>query len=155
MDPITNKIVSTVSTGGERANPGEGVRQLAKVEPSKFDRVRERSGSIAASGASRQPAEVLADDIKTNGTKLHELTKHASALPKTPAFDSIRSRLAELDSQYRRLGGSIDRIPESASPQQLLKLQKDIYQMSEGTGLVSKMIDQLAGGVKSIQQMQI
>jgi hypothetical protein len=157
MDPIASKIVHSSSVKLDNAGTESSAKQFGKHGPSKFAQIREQgsmSGDSRPVGSARAPEGITAG-FRANAAKLDQLTQRVAALPKTAAFDSIRSRLAELDSEYRRVGSTIDGISGSSSPQQLLNLQKDIYQMSENIGLVSKIVDQLTSGVKTVLQTQV
>ena len=153
MDPIASRLVRspelTIDRRGENTlNPGQA---------SKFNQLRKqvRITDTIVAGSSFLRSDVLMADWRVNGAKLHQLTQRVSALPKTSASNLICSRLVELESQYQIVGSAVDQISTSATPEQLLRLQKDMYQISENIGLLSKMVDQLTTGVKSVLQTQI
>jgi len=154
MDRIANTVPKSFGLKVNNANPMRTAKQLATERSFEFDQVRKQV-QAAAPDSSLRRSELLAADWKANGAKISHLVERVSALPKTNTFDSIRRRLAELDSQYQNIGSAIDGISASASPEQFLKLQKDVYQISENVGLISKMVDQLTSGVKSLLQTQI
>jgi hypothetical protein len=107
------------------------------------------------SGVAPQQLEVVGQNWRADGAKLREVRQRVSALPETGVFDSIRSRFADLDSLYQSVGSRIDAISGSSSTEQFLELQKDMYQVTENIGLISKIIDQVTTGVKSLLQTQI
>jgi len=177
MDLVVKKALSDLASGAQ-ANPDSPV---AKGGASKFDKVLEESKPATKEPPSKgvespaslqrspvaelqqkigvspmgKPADIFAHDLKTTGTNLNQLTQRVRALPETSTFDSIRNQLAALDAKYQQIGTAVGKIPDSANLPQLLKLQKDMYDISENIGLVSKLVDQLTSGVKSLLQTQI
>jgi hypothetical protein len=104
---------------------------------------------------SRKPAEVFGDDLKATRSSLNQLKKRVEAAPSSSAVDQIKTRLADLDMQFQKADSAIEGMDGPASPKQLLKLQTDMYELSENLGIVSKMTDQVTSGIKSILQTQV
>jgi hypothetical protein len=179
MDPVTAKNASSVLN-----TPGASdTAQSEKTNPSKFDKVREQAGGQENSNVtgpdannaapapqqllerqlrqkldahpSRKPTEVFGDDLRATGRSLNQLKDRVSGLAPSPALDQIRKRLVDLDTQFQKTGAAIEGIGGPASPKQLLKLQTDMYQISENLGVVSKMVDQVTSGVKTLLQTQV
>ena len=167
VDPLTNK-------------PAGGSEESAKQGPSKFDKLINSQGSggssqIAEAGqvsasenaALRNPQqwlaanpvqpvpEAFADDLKTARGTLDRLKKRVSALPNNDSLSQLKSGLADLETEYTRAGESVIGMNGTASPQQLLKLQGDMDQMAERLSIMSKIVDQMTSGVKTILQTQI
>jgi hypothetical protein len=155
MDPITSKISKPFGPGSY--DTSQPLRTPGWQEFSKFDQVRQqtRTTAVEGPGVTLQQLDVVGRNWRADGAKLHDLRRRVSALPETGAFESIRSRLADLDSLYQSVGSRIDAISGSASAEQFLKLQKDMYQVTENIGLISKVIDQVTSGVRSLLQTQI
>lgn len=179
MDPVTAKNASSYLKA-QTESDGE---QPTKTNPSKFDKVWEQAGghdnpsaAAAASGSpvpaqeellesqlrqeldahsSRKPTEVFADDLRATRSSLNQLKDRVSGLAPSPALEQIRTRLVDLDTQFQKAGAAIEGMSGPASPQQLLKLQTDIYQMSENLNVVSKMVDQVTSGIKTLLQTQV
>jgi uncharacterized protein YukE len=168
MDPLTTKVTAPTL---DASSPAKSATD-AKAKPSKFDKLMQKGTSPqedaaqsaqetsqAASQLSRvssnRPVEKLTNDFETTGTQLNQLKTRVNALPKTPAMDAIQNRLRQVDVDYQKLGSSISGVSGSASPQQLLKLQKDMYQMSENVSAISQMVSQATNSVKTILQTQV
>ena len=179
MNPITNKVVSkTVATSLEQ---GQG--DIQKTEPSKFDQVRaaklaetappydlpptvtqvsaEQKQSLQSQLSQRvqqtssTPTDVLKVDLGNSKVTLNQLGKKVSALPKSQAFDPLRNRLASIEQQYNNAGSMLNATGASSNPQDFLKVQMQMYLMSENIQAVSKVVDQVTGGVKTMLQTQI
>jgi hypothetical protein len=179
MDPVTAKNASSflnTQTTTEGAPPD-------KAGPSKFDKIRRQttghenpntaaqdaSNPVPAqqgmlesqlrqkldAHASRKPTEVFGDDLKVTRGSLNHLKDRVSGLTPSPALDQIRTRLSDLDTEFQKAGAAIEGMSGTASPKQLLKLQTDMYRISENLSVVSKMVDQVTSGVKTLLQTQV
>jgi hypothetical protein len=176
MDPLTAKL-ATQSLTPEAKSAAE-----AKTRPSKFDKVRAelasaqqdpaamasnppssaqslasvaRSQAVAAGAPTQHLTSLSADALRVSRARVNELQNRVAALGQSPALDAIRNRLSRIDAEYQRVGRSVDLSMSSASPQQLLKLQKDMNDLSENLNIVSKLVDEATGGIKSILQTQV
>jgi hypothetical protein len=180
MNPITNKTVSkTAATGLEQTQS-----EVQKTAPSKFDRIRtdklEQASIVPyelppevkqvppqekvtmqnqltdkVNQTSKKPGEVLKVDLSNCKVKLDHLQQKVSALPKAQAYDPIRNRLAGIEQQYGSATQMLDKMGASNNPQDYIKLQMQMYLMTENVQLVSKVVDQVTGGIKTILQTQI
>jgi hypothetical protein len=167
MDPLTAKLATNSLTTETKA----AAQAEPKTGPSKFDRVRaelasaQQDQTMGPSGADNAhvPPSNAADHVtplspeavRISRAKVSELQNRVAALGKTPALDAIQSRLSRIDAEYERVGRNVDVSMPSASPQQLLKLQKDMNDLSENLNIVSKLVDETTGGIKSILQTQV
>jgi hypothetical protein len=180
VNPILNKVpAQSVDLGSE-----QGGTKPAKVGESKFDQVRSRlldqqAGQVqlppAVNQVSTEQKKVLAAQLSTRleqakGTPVHKvfavdmksakekvdhLTKQVNALPSTSAFEPLRSRLAMIDQQYRSAGKLVNGIKGSNSPADLMKIQVQMYQLSENIELMSKVVEQVTSGMKTLFQTQL
>jgi len=181
MNPITNKTVAkTITTSLEREQ-GE----IQKTEPSKFDKVRadqlqKTSAAVPCDvppavtevpGAQKQallaqltqrvdnsstrPGSVLKVDMQNTKTNLDKLGKRVAELPKGQAYDPIRNRLASIEKQFENSAHVLTNIGKSTNPKDYIQLQMQMYLMTENIQLVSKVVDQVTSGVKTILQTQI
>jgi len=181
VNPILNKIpAKPVDLGLE-----QGGTTPAKTGDSKFDQVRARlidqqAGQVqmpaAVTQVSNQQQKVLAAqlssrleqtkgtpvhklfaaDMKTSQAKIDRLSQQVNALPKTSAFEPLRSRLALIDQQYQSAGRLVNSIKGSNnSPADLMKIQVQMYQLSENLELMSKVVEQVTSGMKTLFQTQL
>ena len=173
MDPLTAKL-GTSSIDHQTIADKQPVN---KIKSSRFDDVRnavssqeQASKTKAADAAaaptttgaahqisttSQRPNTMPAETMRDSRSRIDQLKNRVDALGKSPSLSSLRTRLAQLDTEYQRVGAHVDAASISASPQQLIKLQKDMYQLSENINIVSKMVDQATSSVKSILQTQV
>jgi hypothetical protein len=99
--------------------------------------------------------KLFAPDMKRAKEGIEHLNKRVDALPKTPAFEPFRKRLASIDAQYQNAGQLMNSVTGNASPGDLLKIQMQMYQLTENMELMSKVVSQVTSGVKSILQTQV
>lgn len=180
VDPIASKAVTkpltsvTEQAGTENAKQGE----------SKFDRVRSRLMDEKAAnvqmpkeagpasieqqkvlkteltsrlekGGNQAANDMFTSQIRAAKNNITHLTKRVNALPKTPAFDPVRQRLASVDSQFQSAGNMVHGLKGNESPADLMKIQMQMYQLTENLEIVSKVVEQVTSGVKSILQTQV
>jgi hypothetical protein len=164
MDPIVSKVASKSGQYG-----GAPEAQGTKNQPSKFDQVREQVGAIkeiapAPSNSQTQTASRLAqpdsvdgirNDFTASRNQLDRLTERITASPQAATLEPLRKRLLSLESQYQQVGSAVDRIGSPANPERLLQLQQDVYRLNESLGIVSRVVDQVTSGIKSVLQTQI
>ncbi|HKS72889.1 MAG TPA: hypothetical protein VJQ82_06795 [Terriglobales bacterium] len=179
VNPVINKTVQPFNTTAT-----EGSASPAKVGESKFDKVRARQLDDQASRVDLPPevksvspdqkarlALDLAKQLQNSNTlPVHELfapklqqaklgvqnlAKRVNALPKTQAFDPLRQRLASIDSQYQAAGKLVNSLQGAKNPGDLMKIQMQMYQLTENLELMSKVVEQVSSGVKSVLQTQL
>jgi hypothetical protein len=109
--------------------------------------------SQLAKGAS--PQQVLGVDMKRNKLSVDRLAKRVNSLPKTPSFQPFRDRLASIDAQFQDAGKLVNSIKGGESKQELLNIQMKMYQLSENLELMSKVVEQVTSGTKTILQTQV
>ena len=173
--PVVSKVVTTVVKPAEQTGTG-----AAKVGESRFDKVRaglqnpqaevkvppevrqvsgEQRKILQAELSNRLKTasgpQVFAAHMKQATDSLQHLTNRINALPKTPSFEPVRKRLASIDAQYQSAGRLVNSVTGTSSPAELMKIQMQMYQLTENLELASKVVDQVTSGVKSILQTQI
>lgn len=109
--------------------------------------------SHLAKGA--DPKQVLSANLQHSRQKADLMANRVSALPNTPALQPLRDRLFSIDKQFQDAGKLVNSIKGGESPQQLLKVQMSMYQLSENVELMSKAVEQVSSGMKNILQTQV
>jgi hypothetical protein len=180
VDPIISK--SAAKPFGSTADDASSAS--AKVGESKFDKVRTRlkeeqavqieippevkqvsleqkkvlQADLSQRLAQTKPAsaqELFATNMTDAKKGIEHLTSRVDALPETPAFDPVRQRLASIDSQFQSVGRLLKSAQGSKNEADLMNLQMHMYQLSENLELMSKVVEQMTSGVKSILQTQV
>lgn len=176
VDPVVSKAITTPASAGT----DQGAASPVKVGDSKFDKVRaslqqsqatnvnlpevkqvspEQKQILQADLNNRlkttSSQQIFSADMKNASNSFQHLALRVNALPKTSAFDPLRQRLASIDSQFQTTGRLVNSVKGTESPAELMKIQMQMYQLSENLELTSKVVDQVTSGVKSILQTQI
>lgn len=179
VDPVVTKAVKSLDSASE-----QDAAAPAKTGESKFDKVRsrlldeqaertevppevkqvstEQQKALQADLAQRvekmgttSPTNLFAVNITQAKEGVQRLTSRVNALPKTPAFEPIRQRLASIDAQYRQAGDLLSSLDGKQSQGDLMKIQLQMYQLTENLELMSKVVEQVSSGVKSVLQTQV
>jgi hypothetical protein len=173
------RIAKTLLESAVQGNAREG---LAKGRPSKFDQIRSRLTEEVASrlnmpplatvshqqrisleSALRQrlaateaghPDPIVAADATRIRQSLENLRHVVEKLPSESTFNPVRARLSLLEKQFQQSAGMIQRV-KGADPQSLLKLQVQMYQLTQNIELLSKVVEQVSSGVKTVLQTQV
>ncbi len=107
-----------------------------------------------AQTTSTNPSHLFATDMRTARVNLNRLNATVNKMPENKSSASIRDSLSSIESQYQQsaklIGGS-----QSMDLQSLLKVQTQLYKMSENIDVLSKVVDQVTSGVKTIFQTQV
>jgi len=180
VDPIASKAVAKpITSVAEQAGT-----ETAKQGESKFDRVRNRlldeqaakvqmpkeAGPASVEqqkvlrteltnhlekGGNEAASQMFTSRIQAANNTLSQLSKRVNGLPKTSAFDPLRQRLAKVDSQFQSAGDMVKALRGTESPGDLMKVQMQMYQLPENLELLSKVVEQVTSGVKSVLQTQV
>lgn len=180
MDPITGKAAAR---GVARAQAASAPAQTQKAGPSKFDELRseliqrlaEQSrvppeakispqqqatlrNDLEKKLSERSPERVQADlrvDHVRAGNSLEGVRRTVTELPQHSAFDPIRDRLRSIEAQFSGTGKLLGSLGKLDSPESLLKVQMQLYEVSRNVEVLSKVVDQVNSGIKTILQTQV
>ena len=179
VDPVIGKAVKSLDSATE-----QGTASPVKTGESKFDKVRSRLLDEQAQHTEIPPeirqvspeqqkalqaelsqrveklgtttsTDLFATHITQAKQGIEHLTNRVNALPKTPAFEPFRQRLASIDAQYQQAGQLVSSVDGKQNPGDLMKIQIQMYQLTENLELMSKVVEQVTSGMKSILQTQV
>jgi CII-binding regulator of phage lambda lysogenization HflD len=108
---------------------------------------------LAAADASH-PSQIFAADTNNIGRNLDNLRHAVERLPNESAVNPIRVRLNMLEQQFKESGALIKRV-NGMDPQSLLKVQVQMYELTQNLELLSKVVEQVSSGVKTVLQTQV
>jgi len=179
VDSVVGKAVKSLDSATEQATAGS-----AKSGESKFDKVRSRlldehaerteippeakqvppeQQKVLQADLSQRidklrttsPSELFGTHLTQAKQGIEDLGHRVHALPKTPAFEPFRQRLASIDSQYQQAGQLVSSLDGKQSPADLMQIQLQMYQLSENLEIMSKVVEQVTSGMKTIFQTQV
>lgn len=96
------------------------------------------------------PKQVYGPDLQDTKVKLDKLRPGVQSMG-----GQIQTRFNEIEGQFQRATASLDKLPGMSDPRSLLKLQIEMYTMTQNIEMVSKAMEQVNSGVKSVMQTQI
>jgi hypothetical protein len=100
------------------------------------------------------PSHLFATDMRAARANVNRLNATVNKMPDNKSSATIRNSLSSIEAQYQQsaklIGGT-----KGMDLQGLLKIQVELYQMSENINLLSKVVDQVTSGVKTIFQTQV
>ncbi|MBV9508143.1 MAG: hypothetical protein JO323_24390 [Acidobacteriia bacterium] len=179
-DPtIVRTGVNKVASATDTSQASQGVD---KTGPSKFDQIRTQLAQKVSTDLKLPPPAQISEQQKTQleselrkrltGTtagnagqffgvqrkntqlQIQNLSSAVSKLPSDSSFTPIRERLRSIETQFQNSGTLINNT-QDMNPQSLLKVQMQMYQLSENVELLSKVVDSVNSGVKTMLQMQV
>jgi hypothetical protein len=109
---------------------------------------------VETSGA-RSPQELFRAEVEQTRVTLQKLRKQVDALPRDPGANTIRERLETIESSFTGAEQMLAGMRNLDSPKELLRMQIQLYNMTQNIEMVSKVVEQLSGGTKQLLQTQI
>ncbi len=99
--------------------------------------------------------ELFKGDLKKVRVGMEGLNRQVSSVPKSPVLDALRQRLNSIEVQFKETGKLAKGVSNLDNPRDLLKVQTQIYQLSENIEIMTKVVEQVNTGIKSILQTQV
>lgn len=94
-------------------------------------------------------SEILSDLFKTTTTKMSMMREAISGVGHTPKGADLRGRLSQVEREWNSLE-AMWYSDKDLTPGELLGLQARLYQVSQHVEVLSKVVDQVTGGIKTI-----
>jgi hypothetical protein len=93
--------------------------------------------------------ELQFDLFKTTTTKMSLMREAISGVGHTPKGADLRGRLSQVENEWKSLE-AMWYSDKDLTPGELLGLQARLYQVSQHVEVLSKVVDQVTGGIKTI-----
>ncbi len=180
---MADPVISKVGASATQAVPKEGLAETGKKGPSNFDKVQDtvaeqqqaqrqlpppvenvseaqRKNLVSEvrrkmeANPSGSPKAVFGPELRDTGVQLERLRRRADTVPGTSS-SAIQTRLGQIESQYQQTTAALDKLPGMTDPRSLLKMQIEMYTMTQNIELVSKAVEQMNSGVKTVMQTQV
>jgi hypothetical protein len=150
-------------TSGFRAGEafGKSWEKVASGEVTSAQAVSEQipntSGNdgLTATITANPVESVLKPKLEFTGQSLAALHQRVDGLANTKTDSGLRTRLVQLETDFKSVDKNIGQTATSGNPMDMLKLQNDIYRIDEELELLSKVVEQMTSGIKTVLQMQI
>ena len=180
-EPMITKVTQQISaTPTQIQNKAQ-----AKAEPSKFDHVRSKLDKPLGTQQSHIPPEVtripaeqkiriegefkkkldaarLRDldeifkaDLQESRSKVETVRKALAPHSSDPSFGPVKDRLIMVENQFLESGRLLRGLTKLDRPEDYLKMQFQMYRLTQNVELLSKVAGEMVGGVNKILSTQI
>jgi type III secretion system YscI/HrpB-like protein len=180
---MANTSVSKLVQQTVANTKGTGHSQ-AKVGPSKFDQVRAKLEQPASSSQrinqnsaqtsakqvkpveaelkrrleqvrQRDLNEIFKADLQESKEKVDAIRKQMAAQPPSEVFGPVKERLLQIENQFVESGKLLRGLGKLDSPQDYLKMQVEMYRLTQNVELLSKIAGEAASGVNKVLSTQV
>jgi len=156
----------------------------AKTGPSKFDQVRAKLEPPAASSSpinqkagltsvpegkqlavelkrrleqvrQRDLNEIFKADLQESKKKVDAIRKELAAQPPSQALEPVKARLLQIENQFLESGRLLRGLGKLDSPQDYLKMQVEMYRLTQNVELLAKVAGEAASGVNKVLSTQV
>lgn len=140
----TEQTTSTTTTSTQTRT--SGVEMQSKLEQMQTDLAQR----FAQNPADKSKINMMLPGLLDSKTRLGMLKEAYSKLGNTSQVtNDLAGRFTQVENEYRQVE-SIMRSDKNLSPGELLALQARLYQVSQHIEVLSKVVDQMAGGIKTV-----
>jgi hypothetical protein len=123
-----------------------GVEMQSKLDQMQAD-LAQRFGQ---NPADKSKVNMMLPELLDSKTRLGMLKEAYSKIGNTSkATSDLSGRFTQIETEYKQVE-SIMRSDKNLSPGELLALQARLYQVSQHIEVMSKVVDQMAGGIKTV-----
>jgi hypothetical protein len=174
MEPISQKAGA--------AHARQSSQQEQKAGPSKFDLLRaDLNQKLAAStqlppkvtgvddqqkqllqndlrrklDAGKSPQEIVGSDMNRLGAGIADLNRQVAASPNISASSPLRDRLASVEADFNNSAKLLKNPGDLSDPSRLLDMQVEMYKLSQNVEILSRVVSDVASGVKTMVQTQV
>jgi hypothetical protein len=99
-------------------------------------------------------AEFFRADMKQTRIAMDKLTTAAAKLPPPSNSSGLQNRLKDLEQQFEKSGDLIKGLNDM-DPKSLLNVQIQLYQLTGNIEVMSKVMEHMTSGVKTMLQTQV
>lgn len=123
-----------------------GVQMQSKLDQMQAD-LAQRFGQ---NPSDKSKINMMLPELLDSKTRLGMLKEAYSKVGSTSKVtNDLSGRFTQIESEYKQVE-SIMRSDKNLSPGELLALQARLYQVSQHIEVMSKVVDQMAGGIKTV-----
>ena len=142
----TQQSVQTEQTQTTTKTTTSGVEMQSKLDQMQAD-LAQRFGQ---NPADKSKVNMMLPELLDSKTRLGMLKEAYSKIGNaSKATTDLSGRFTQIESEYKQVE-SIMRSDKNLSPGELLALQARLYQVSQHIEVMSKVVDQMAGGIKTV-----
>lgn len=140
-----------VLQGGNRAEQNaSAANQPNTISPAHMEQMRvDLSQRLNRLPPGSPTSSVLAPEMIDTRTRMGLLKEAMGGVNSTPAGTDLKGRFAQVEGEWSQLEQAMG-ASKDMSQGELLGLQARLYQVSQHVDVMSKVVDQVTGGIKTI-----
>ncbi len=145
-----------VKNQAQEKNPAQSATMPNSVTQVSTEQRRVLEGQLRRKmQRAKTPQEIFRPDMQQSRVQLERMQARVEKMPKSPAAESVKKRLAFIEDKFQASEKVLQGLNKMDSPRELLKLQMEMYMLTQNIEIVSKVVEQTTGGVKQIMQTQV
>lgn len=142
----TNQSEQTTTTTSTTQSRTSGVEMQSKLEQMQA----ELAQRFSQNPADKSKINMMLPELLDSKTRLGMLKEAYSKIGNTSQVtNDLAGRFTQVENEYKQVE-AIMRSDKNLSPGELLALQARLYQVSQHIEVMSKVVDQMAGGIKTV-----
>ena len=131
------------------------LQESVKISPQERKRVEADFKKRLDEVGLRDLNEIFKTDLVKSKEKVDAVRKQLSSQPASAALDSVRARLIQVENQYLDSSRLIQGLGKVESPEDYLKVQLQMYKLSQNVELLSKIAGEVVSGVNKVLTTQV
>lgn len=175
MEPISQKAGTagarqSIAADGQKSGPSKFDLLRADLNqklagsmriPDKVTSISDQQKALLENDLRRKlasgkaPQELFGGDMRQLGNSVADLSRQVAAIPKTSAFAPLRERLQSIESNFNSSAKLLNNAGNLEDPKQLLEMQMEMYKLAQNVEMLSRVVGDVASGVKTMIQTQV
>jgi hypothetical protein len=147
FDTISNQIAQKI--GADVKLPSAAPTSIQPISAVQTSLGQQLQQTKAAS-----PAEFFQTGMKSTRLALDKLSNAVAGLPPKSNSSALQARLKDLEQQFQKSGDLIKGMNDM-DPKSLLNVQMQLYQLTGNIEVMSKVVEHMTSGVKTMLQTQV
>ena len=127
-----------------------GLPQATRISPQEKMRVEAEVKKRLEEVRLRDLDEIFETDLRKSKEKADAIRRDLSSQPPSPAIDSVKSRLLQVENQFLESGRLLQGLGKMDSPEDYLRMQLQMYKMNQSVELLSRIAGEVVSGVNKI-----
>lgn len=132
-----------------------GLQQTTRISPSEKMRVEAEFKKRLEEVRLRDLDEIFETDLRKSKEKADAIRQDLSSQPPSPAIDSVKSRLLQVENQFLESGRLLQGLGKMDSPEDYLRMQLQMYKMNQSVELLSRIAGEVVSGVNKVLNTQV
>ena len=132
-----------------------GLQQTTRISPQEKMRVEAEFKKRLDEARLRDLDEIFKTDLQKSKEQADKIRRDLSSQPPSPAIDSVKTRLVQVENQFLESGQLLGKLGKIESPEDYLKMQLQMYKMTQNVELLSKIAGEVVSGVNKVLSTQV